>query len=71
MKMQFEVPSEVGYATLTAYQQFEFDIRDAIGFYDAVAETKGKELRRRVGLAISRLEGTFCPKQKEVNNNAS
>ena len=71
MKMQFEVPSEVGYATLTAYQQFEFDIRDAIGFYDAVGEAKGRGLRRRVGLAISRLEQTFCPKQKEVNNNAS
>jgi len=69
MKMQFEVPSEVGYATLTAYQQFEFDIRDAIGVCDALG-TKESELRRRVGLAISRLETTFCPKQKEVNNNA-
>jgi len=68
--MQFEVPSEVGYATLTAYQQFEFDIRDAIRFHDAVG-TKESELRRRVELAISKLERTFCPKQKEVNNNAS
>jgi hypothetical protein len=65
MKMQFEVPSEVGYATLTAYQQFEFDIRDAVGFEG------NNELRRRVELAISKLERTFCPKQKEVNNNAS
>ena len=71
MKMQFEVPSEVGYATLTAYQQFEFDIRDAIGFYDLLEKQKGRGLRRRVVLAISRLEQTFCPKQKEVNNNAS
>jgi hypothetical protein len=70
MKMQFEVPSEVGYATLTAYQQFEFDIRDAIGFHNAVG-TKESELRRRVELAISKLERTFCPKQKEENNNAS
>jgi len=70
MKMQFEVPSEVGYATLTAYQQFEFDIRDAIGVCDALG-TRESELRRRVGLAISKLERTFCPKQKEVNNNAS
>ena len=71
MKMQFEVPSEVGYATLTAYQQFEFDIRDAIGFYDLSEKAKGRGLRRRVVLAISKLEQTFCPKQKEVNNNAS
>jgi hypothetical protein len=71
MKMQFEVPSEVGYATLTAYQQFEFDIRDAIGFYDLLEKQKGRGLRRRVVLAISKLEQTFCPKQKEVNNNAS
>jgi hypothetical protein len=33
--------------------------------------TKESELRRRVELAISKLERTFCPKQKEVNNNAS
>lgn len=70
MKMQFEVPSEVGYATLTAYQQFELDIRDAIGLHDAMG-AKQSELRRRVGLAISKLEQTFCPTQKEVKQNAS
>lgn len=66
MKMQFEVPSEVGYATLTAYQQFEFDIRNSIKNCQS-----DEGLRRGVLCAISTLEQTFCPKQKEVNNNAS
>jgi hypothetical protein len=70
MKMQFEVPFAIGLEALDSYKRFEFDIRDAIGVCDALG-TRESELRRRVGLAISRLEGTFCPKQKEVNNNAS
>jgi hypothetical protein len=70
MKHQFEVPFGIGLETLDAYKRFEFDIRDAIGFHDAVG-TKESELRKRVELAISKLERTFCPQQKEVNKNAS
>ena len=65
MKHQFEVPFGIGLETLDAYKKFEFDIRDAITFKEE------KKLRKRVELAISKLERTFCPQQKEVNNNAS
>jgi len=71
MKHQFEVPFGIGLETLDAYKRFEFDIRDAIGFYDSIQSTQESELRKRLGLAISRLERTFCPQQKEVNKNAS
>ena len=65
MKHQFEVPFGIGLETLDAYKKFEFDIRDAIASQD------DKQLRKRVEFAISKLERTFCPQQKEVNNNAS
>ena len=65
MKHQFEVPFGIGLETLDAYKKFEFDIRDAISSQD------DKQLRKRVELAISKLERTFCPQQKEVNKNAS
>ena len=65
MKHQFEVPFGIGVETLNAYKKFEFDIRDAILSQD------DKQLRKRVELAISKLERTFCPQQKEVNKNAS
>jgi BMFP domain-containing protein YqiC len=55
MKHQFEVPFGIGLETLDAYKRFEFDIRDAITTRDE------KELRKRVELAISKLERTFCP----------
>jgi BMFP domain-containing protein YqiC len=59
------VPFGIGLETLDAYKRFEFDIRDAI------TTRNEKELRKRVELAISKLERTFCPQQKEVNKNAS
>jgi hypothetical protein len=65
MKMQFEVPPEIELVALASYRKFESDIRRAITF------KRDKELRRKVQLAISKLEETFCPQQKEVNKNAS
>ena len=57
MKMQFEVPSEVGYATLTAYQQFEFDIRDAIGFYELSEKEKGRGVEKEGGRSFKACGG--------------
>lgn len=60
MKMSFEVPSEVPYETLRAYQAFESNVRFA------VKDSKTHDdLRQRIERAISILESTFCPQPEE------
>ena len=60
MKMSFEVPSEVPYETLRAYQGFESEVRFAVK-----DSGNHEDLRQRIERAISILESTFCPQPEE------
>ena len=63
--MTIEINSDLSYSALVAYHEFENDVRLALKNCQT-----NEELRRGVQSAISRLELTFCPQQKE-NRNAS
>jgi hypothetical protein len=62
--MTIAVNSELSYSALVAYHEFENDVRLAL------KSQSDEGLRRGIQSAISRLELTFCPQQKE-NRNAS
>lgn len=65
MKPEFDSMGIVNNATINAYHQFENDVRLAL------KNDSEEQLRQNINRAISTLESTFCPQQKEVNNNAS
>jgi hypothetical protein len=62
--MTIAINSELSYSALVAYHEFENDVRLAL------KSQSDEGLRRGIQSAISRLELTFCPQQKE-NRNAS
>jgi len=62
--MTIAINSELSYSALVAYHEFENDVRLALN------SQSDEGLRRGIQSAISRLELTFCPQQKE-NRNAS
>jgi len=65
MNSEFTSMKSLTDTTIQAYHAFENSVRSAM---KCRSEQK---LRQNINSAISTLESTFCPQQKEVNNNAS